>query len=148
MRVKNIPSNIENNEEVRHWKQGDNKGELVVGGNGKGNQSNQLTCPASLSFDNEENRYVSLTPSPTSLNCVGLTIDKNGFIYVCDCKNEEVRHWKQGDNKGELVVGGNGKGNQSNQLTCPASLSFDNEENRYVVDNGNDRIQKYEKFSN
>ncbi|CAF1349449.1 unnamed protein product [Adineta steineri] len=62
--------------------------------------------------------------------------------------NEEVRHWKQGDNKGELVVGGNGKGNQSNQLTCPASLSFDNEENRYVVDNGNDRIQKYEKFSN
>ncbi|CAF1343184.1 unnamed protein product [Adineta steineri] len=67
---------------------------------------------------------------------------------LSNSQNEEVRHWKQGDNKGELVVGGNGKGNQSNQLTCPASLSFDNEENRYVVDNGNDGIQKYEKFSN
>ncbi|CAF1542532.1 unnamed protein product, partial [Adineta steineri] len=42
--------------------------------------------------------------------------------------------------------GGNGEGNQSNQLTLPTSLSFDNEENLYVADEENHRIQKFEKI--
>ncbi|CAF4256974.1 unnamed protein product, partial [Adineta steineri] len=54
----------------------------------------------------------------------------------------------EGDEEGEIVVGGNGWGNQSNQLDSPQGLSFDKEENFYVVDKNNHRIQKYEKNLN
>ncbi|CAF4219270.1 unnamed protein product, partial [Adineta steineri] len=46
------------------------------------------------------------------------------------------------------VAGGNGQGNESNQLYCPSALSFDDEENLYVADARNHRIQKYEKIRN
>ncbi|CAF1431558.1 unnamed protein product, partial [Adineta steineri] len=49
---------------------------------------------------------------------------------------------------GEIVAGGNGEGNQSNQLNYPQGLSFDNEGNLYVADCINHRIQKYETISN
>ncbi|CAF0776987.1 unnamed protein product [Adineta steineri] len=67
-----------------------------------------------------------------------------------DDKNENKAETDDGDNggdtEGEIVAVGNGQGDQSNQLTLPSDLSFDNEENLYVVDYGNHRIQKYEKI--
>ena len=45
--------------------------------------------------------------------------------------------WKQNR---ITIVGENGQGNQFNQLR---DLSFDQERNLYVVDCGNDRIQKF-----
>ncbi|CAF1004782.1 unnamed protein product [Adineta steineri] len=57
--------------------------------------------------------------------------------------NNRVIRWCEGDKEGEIVVGGNGKGNQ---LNIPTGLSFDNEENLYVVDGNNHRIQKYGKI--
>ncbi|CAF4176203.1 unnamed protein product, partial [Adineta steineri] len=74
--------------------------------------------------------------------------DHLGQIYVADCGNNRVVRWCEGDEEGEAVVGGNGEGNQSNQLYSPTGLSFDNEENLYVADQGNRRIQKYEKNLN
>ena len=43
----------------------------------------------------------------------------------------------------EGVEGGNGCGKGSNQLNNPICLSFDVENNLYVVDWGNDRIQRF-----
>ncbi|CAF4139482.1 unnamed protein product, partial [Adineta steineri] len=37
-----------------------------------------------------------------------------------------------------------GKGNQSNQMSCPTGLSFDDEGNLYVADYKNHRVQKFE----
>ncbi|CAF1508236.1 unnamed protein product, partial [Adineta steineri] len=62
--------------------------------------------------------------------------------------NDRVMRWCVGHNEGGIVVGGNYQGNQPNQLTGLTGLSFDNEENLYVVDNRNHRVQKYEKFFN
>ncbi|CAF1397776.1 unnamed protein product, partial [Adineta steineri] len=45
------------------------------------------------------------------------------------------------------VVGGNGEGDQSNQLNSPDGLSFDDEGNLYVADYWNHRIQKFEIIS-
>ncbi|CAF1471897.1 unnamed protein product [Adineta steineri] len=144
------------NHEVRRWKQGDDEGELVAGGNGQGNHLNQLHYPT----------YIF--------------IDKDDSLYISDCYNDRVMKWKkdakegiivaggngQGnslkqlnrphgvivddlrDKEGEIIVGGNDQGNQSNQLYYPTGLSFDNEENLYVADSWNHRIQKYEKLSN
>ncbi|CAF1387358.1 unnamed protein product, partial [Adineta steineri] len=50
----------------------------------------------------------------------------------------------EGKEEGEIVVGGNGEGNQPNQLHHPFDLFFDDEGNLYVADAGNNRIQKFE----
>ena len=42
-----------------HWSQGATQGSIIVGGNGQENQSNQLNSPIGLSFDEEDNLYVS-----------------------------------------------------------------------------------------
>ncbi|CAF4440676.1 unnamed protein product, partial [Adineta steineri] len=76
----------------------------------------------------------------------GVIVDHLGHIYVADDGNHRVMRWCEGDEEGEIVVGGTGEGHQSNQLNCPAGLSFDDEENLYVVDQNNHRIQKYEKM--
>ncbi|CAF3734821.1 unnamed protein product [Adineta steineri] len=166
-------SDCENNE-VRRWKQGDKKGELVAGGNGEGNQLNQLNYPYCIFIDEDYSLYISdernhrvmkwnkdakegiivaggngYGNSLKQLNHPqGVIVDHLGQIYVADSGNDRVMRWCEGDEEGEIVVGGNGWGNQSNQLRCPTGLSFDNEENLYVADRDNHRVQKYEKILN
>jgi DNA-binding beta-propeller fold protein YncE len=56
--------------------------------------------------------------------------------------------WVKGATKGSVIVGGNGEGEQSNQLNHPIGLSFDRHGNLYVVDSDNDRVQKFNIDSN
>ncbi|CAF3915432.1 unnamed protein product [Adineta steineri] len=161
------------NNEVRRWKQGDTKGELVAGGNGPGYRLNQLSDPRNIFIDEDYSLYISDTSNHrvmkwdkgakegiivaggnsygNSLNQLshpqGVIVDRLGQIYVADCFNNRIMRWCEGDEEGEVVVGGNGGGNQSNQLYGPTGLSFDNEENLYVVDCNNHRIKKYAKIS-
>ncbi|CAF1013910.1 unnamed protein product [Adineta steineri] len=158
--------------EVRRWKQGDKKVELVAGGNGQGNHLNQLNDPTFIFIDGDYSLYISDKQNHRVMKWkkgakegiivaggngqgnslkqlsspYGVVVDHLGQIYVADCRNDRVMRWGEGDKEGEIVAGGNGKGNQSNQLNLPIGLSFDNEENLYVVDNENHRIQKYEKI--
>ena len=48
--------------------------------------------------------------------------------------------WKQ---DAITVAGGNSKGDEPNQLNVPIVLSFDDENNLYIVDKDNHRIQKF-----
>ncbi|CAF1441982.1 unnamed protein product [Adineta steineri] len=160
------------NHEVRRWKQEDKKGELVAGGNGKGNHLNQLNCPTYIFIDKDYSLYISdrdnhrvmkwkkdakegiiVAGGNSNGNSLeqldhphGVIVDHLGQIYVADYENHRVMRWCEGDEEGEIVIGQNGKGNQSNQLINPKGLSFDNEENLYVADCNYDQIQKYEKF--
>ncbi|CAF0895976.1 unnamed protein product [Adineta steineri] len=162
------------NHEVRRWKQGDKKGELVAGGNYQGNQLNQLNGPTYMFIDEDYSLYISDQMNHrvmkwkkdakegivvaggngkgNSLKQLyqpqGVIVDHLGQIYVADYVNHRVMRWCEGDAEGEIIVGGNGGGDQSNQLNCPMDLSFDNEENLYVADQANHRIQKYEKILN
>ncbi|CAF4398867.1 unnamed protein product, partial [Adineta steineri] len=52
--------------------------------------------------------------------------------------------WCEGKEEGEIVVGGNGQGNQSRQMNFPTGLSFDEEGNLYVADCLNRLIVKFE----
>ncbi len=52
--------------------------------------------------------------------------------------------WLKGAQEGTIIVGGNRKGDQPNQFNCPVDLSFDRQENLYVVDYGNHRIEKFD----
>ncbi|CAF1386184.1 unnamed protein product [Adineta steineri] len=63
------------------------------------------------------------------IDCVGLAIDKHGFLYVSNNAKNEVRRWKMGayDNVGIVVAGGNGQGNHFSQLNRPTFIFVDEE---------------------
>jgi tripartite motif-containing protein 2/3/tripartite motif-containing protein 71 len=67
-----------------------------------------------------------------------------GEIYVADSLNHRVMCWCKEAKEGTIIVGGNGKGKQANQLNGPIDLSFDRQGNLYIVDCWNHRIQKFE----
>ncbi|CAF4207447.1 unnamed protein product [Adineta steineri] len=135
---------------------GDKEGKLVAGGNGQGNHLNQLHYPTYIFIDKDDCLYIS--------DCYNDRVmkwkkdAKEGIIVAGG--NGQGNSLKQlnrphgvivddlRDKEGEIIVGGNDQGNQSNQLYYPTGLSFDNEENLYVADSWNHRIQKYEKLSN
>ncbi|CAF1491647.1 unnamed protein product [Adineta steineri] len=154
---------------VRRWKMGeyDNEGNVVAGGNGIGNQLNQLNCPGFIFIDEDQSVYVSDQNNHRvmkwrkdseegtvvaggnmkggNLNQLsypqGVIVDDLGQIYIADCWNDRIVRWCEGEEEGEIVVGGNRRGNQLNR---PMGLCFDDEENLYVVDYLNHRIQKFE----
>ncbi|CAF2145426.1 unnamed protein product, partial [Rotaria magnacalcarata] len=132
--------------EVRRYQLGEKNGTLVVGGNGEGDELNQLNYPRYLFVDRQQNVYVSdqnnhrvmkwnkgakegvviagrqgKGSALTQLNDPsGLFVDTLGTLYVADTFNDRVTRWTQGDNKqGTVIVGGNGYGAGANQLMSP-----------------------------
>ena len=101
------------------WIEGAKQGIVVAGGQGKGNDFTQLSCPE------------------------GVIVDQLGTVYVADAGNARIMRWSKGATQGSVIVGGNGQGSQSNQLNTPVGLSFDRHGNLYVVDYGNHRVQKF-----
>ncbi|CAF1066075.1 unnamed protein product [Adineta steineri] len=159
-------------DEVRRWKidEYNNEGIVVAGGNGEGNQLNQLHSPGFIFVDEDQSVYVSDRSNYRvmkwrkdakagivvagghghggDLNQLsypqGVIVDDLGQIYVADRGNRRVMRWCDEKEEGEVVVGGNGEGDQPNQLDGPEGLSFDDEGNLYVADSNNHRIQKFE----
>ena len=160
------------NDAVKRWRKSEigkgGEGTIVAGGNGRGNQLNQLDYPSYIFIDREEALYVSDQYNHrvmkwlkgasegiiaaggqgqgNSLNQLsypcGLVVNEIGDIYVADWGNHRIMCWSLGSEEGRVVVGGNGGG--SNQLNGPNGLSFDVENNLYVVDQSNHRIQRFE----
>ncbi|CAM4849850.1 unnamed protein product, partial [Rotaria magnacalcarata] len=156
--------------QVRRYQLGEKNGTLVAGGNGQGDGLNQLNFPRYLFVDRDHSVYVSdnenhrvmkwvegakegivvvggqgVGSALTQLNHpYGLFVDRLGTLYVADYGNHRVMRWSQGDNKqGTVIVGGNGQGEEANQLNRPVGLSFDRHGNLYVVDYNNERVQRF-----
>ncbi|CAF5087513.1 unnamed protein product, partial [Rotaria socialis] len=66
-----------------------------------------------------------------------------GTLYVAESKNDRVMRWVQGAKQGTLLVGGNSRGAEANQLGSPLGLSFDRQGNLYVAEYGNNRVQRF-----
>ncbi|CAF2032853.1 unnamed protein product, partial [Rotaria magnacalcarata] len=78
------------------WSQ---NGVTVAGGNGKGGATNQLNWPQ------------------------GLFVDDDQTVVIADWGNHRIMQWKNGDTtNGQVVAGGNGRGNGLNQLDRPIDL--------------------------
>ena len=157
--------------EVRRWKKEERQGTIVAGGNRKGNQLNQLNCPAFLFVDNDHTLYISDRENHRVMKWVkdaneglvvagghgqgdqltqlsrplGVIVDQFGQIFVSDYDNHRVMRWCEGEKEGTLVVGGNGRGEEKNQFNVPDGLSFDDEGNLYVADSLNNRIERFER---
>lgn len=155
--------------EVRRYQQGEKKGVLVAGGNGKGIGLNQLNYPTYIFVDRQQTVYVSDNKNHrvmkwkqgaregvviaggqgqgdavTQLSFPHkLFVDISGNLYVTDLKNNRVMRWLRGAMQGTVVVGGNGEGKGMNQLSSPFGLFFDRHGNIYVADSSNHRVQRF-----
>ncbi|CAF0815709.1 unnamed protein product [Adineta steineri] len=153
-----------NNHRIVEWKCNAKEGQIIAGGNKQGNRMDQLNRPTDMIIDPQTHSiiiadYVNrrviqwMTQDQQilikNIDCYGLAMDKNGFLYVTDYKKNEVRRWKMGeyDNEGIVVAGGNGIGNQLNQLNCPGFIFIDEDQSVYVSDQNNHRVMKWRKDS-
>ena len=152
------------NHRIVQWKLGETKGKIVAGGNGQGNQIDQLNWPTDVIVDennesliicDHENRRVirwSLKDRRDrqilieNISCWGLMMNENGDLFVSDWEKNEVKKWKKGEQgAGTLVAGGNGCGNQLNQFDEPRFIFVDQQETIYVSDCENHRVMKWMK---
>ncbi|CAF1307466.1 unnamed protein product [Adineta steineri] len=137
------------NHRIVEWKYNAKEGHIIAGGNGNGNRTDQLNNPTDVIVDQQNhsiiiadigNRRVIQWMNQNqqilieNIDCFGLAIDKNGFIYVSDCRKDEVRRWKMGEynNEGIVVAGGNGEGDRLNQLNHPSLIFVDENQSVYV----------------
>ena len=155
------------NHRIVEWKMGASNGNIIAGGQGRGNRLDQLRFPTDVLIDKENNslfiadggngrvvrwsRRQGTTQGEViveNIDCWGLAIDHQRYLYVSDYVTDEVRRYTIGDKNGTVVAGGNGRGNQSNQLNIPTYLFVDDEQAVYVSDNDNDRLMKWNKGAN
>ncbi|CAF4942276.1 unnamed protein product, partial [Rotaria socialis] len=151
------------NHRIMQWKNGDTtNGQVVAGGKGAGNGLHQLNGPTDVLIDKETdsliicdygNRRVvrwSCRSGTTqgeilidNIDCYGVAMDDQRYLYVSDWKKHEVRRYQLGEKNGTLVAGGNGKGDGLNQLNVPTYLFVDRDHSVYVSDNDNHRVMKW-----
>ncbi|CAF3669749.1 unnamed protein product, partial [Rotaria socialis] len=153
------------NNRIMQWKNGDTaNGQVVAGGKGEGNGLHQLNHPTDVLIDKEtdsliicdrDNRRVvrwSRRSGTTqgkilidNIDCWGLAMDEQRYLYVSDYIKHEVRRYQLGEKNGTLVAGGNGQGDGLNQLDEPGYLFVDRDHSVYVSDNYNHRVMKWNK---
>ena len=139
------------NHRIIEWKMGASNGKVVAGGQGQGNRLDQLNYPTDVLIDKENNtlliadylnqrvlrwsrRQVTTQGEliDDNVSCRGLAVDHQRYLYVSDFGKDEVRRYTIGDKNGIVVAGGNGRGDQFNQLNCPTYLFVDQEQAVYV----------------
>ncbi|CAF3518239.1 unnamed protein product [Rotaria socialis] len=153
------------NNRIMQWKNGDTtNGKVVAGGKGQGNGLNQLNIPTDVLIDKETDSRIicdrgnervvrwSRRSGTTqgeilidTIDCWGLAMDEQRYLYVSDIGKHEVRRYQLGEKNGTLVAGGNDKGDGLNELNVPRYLFVDRQQNVYVSDNDNHRVMKWNK---
>ncbi|CAF1417678.1 unnamed protein product, partial [Didymodactylos carnosus] len=96
-------------------------GVSVAGNNGAGSAQNQLKAPN------------------------GIFVDCAGNIYIADSQNNRIVRWAKGATSGCTVVGdSSGKaGSSDSLLNRPIDVRLTKSGNMFVLDSGNNRIQKF-----
>ena len=152
------------NHRIVEWKIGSRNGKVIDGSRGYGNRIDQLYRPSDVLIHKETNslfiadrnnrrvlrwsRREETTQGEVivdNIDCWGLAIDHQGYLYVSDFGKNEVRRYTIGDKNGIVVAGGNGRGNKLNQLNCPTYLFVDEEQAVYVCEYYNHRVMKWNK---
>ena len=155
------------NHRIMEWKMGASHGKVIAGDRGQGDRLDQLNYPIDVLIDKETNSLLiadrgnrrvlrwSRRQDTThgeliidNIDCWGLAIDHQRYLYVSDIGKNEVRRYRIGHKNGIVVAGGHRQGNQLNQLNWPTYLFIDEEQAVYVSDNHNHRVMKWNKGTN
>ncbi|CAF3787324.1 unnamed protein product [Rotaria sp. Silwood1] len=131
------------NHRIVEWKRGATSGQVVAGGNGQGRGDHQLSNPSDAIIDKERDSLIICDRSNkrvvrwprrngtsgetiiSNIDCVGLTMDENGSLYVTGFEKDEVRRYRRGESQGTVVAGGNRYGNRLDQLFAPNYVFVD-----------------------
>ncbi|CAF1301836.1 unnamed protein product [Rotaria sordida] len=141
---------------------GDTNGQVIAGDHGPGDRLDQLDRPADVLIDkgtdsllicdrwNERVLRWSRSSGTThgeirleNIDCYGLAIDDQRYIYISDDNKHEVRRYKIGNKNGTIVAGGHGRGDGFNQLNEPTFIFVDQQQSVYVSDSNNHRVMKW-----
>jgi len=108
------------NDRIVAWKKDATFGQIVAGGNGRGDRNNQLNDPTDVIIDYQNdtliiadmgNRRVVRWPREngesgetiiSNIRCCSLTMNINDDLYATDYKSDEVRRWKIGETEGTI----------------------------------------------
>ncbi|CAF1509521.1 unnamed protein product [Adineta steineri] len=74
----------------------------------------------------------------------GLFVNHLGEIFVADNRERKITCWSPKSKNVGVIVGGNGKGYQPNKLNWPKGIAFDRQNNLYVTDSFNSRVQRFD----
>ncbi|CAF3612396.1 unnamed protein product [Rotaria socialis] len=160
------------NDRVVKWGSGASTGEVAAGGNGKGNQTNQLNGAASITYDTKNTtRFLNFALTKVVIN-------KNGTMFICDHNNKRVQRWFKNDTHGQTIIaniscwglamgdegslyvsdnehrvtkwpsgqtvaGGHGQGPALNQLGQPIHLFVDENQSVFVADALHNRVMQW-----
>ncbi|CAF1155580.1 unnamed protein product [Adineta steineri] len=150
------------NHRIVEWKYNAKEGQIIAGGNKQGDRMNQLSNPTDMIVDPQNHsiiiadggnrrviRWWNQIPQILieNIHCLGLTMDKNGFLYVSDAEKNEVRRWQMGEynNEGIIVAGGNEEGNKLSHRNFPNFIFVDEDQSVYVSDRNNHRVMRWRK---
>ncbi|CAM4987974.1 unnamed protein product, partial [Rotaria socialis] len=153
------------NDRIMQWKNGDTtNGQVVAGGNDRGNGLHQLDRPSDVLIDKKTDSLIiadygnervvrwSRRSGTTQgevlidkIDCYGVAMDEQRYLYASDYIKHEVRRYRLGEKNGTLAAGGNDYGDGLNQLNRPGYLFVDRQQNVYVSDNENHRVMKWNK---
>jgi sugar lactone lactonase YvrE len=158
------------------YSSGATAGMVVAGGNNQGSANNQLNTPFGIYLDvpsnslyiankndhNIVNWVVNASswtliagnangqsgPTSTTLNSpTDVTLDSMGNLYVTDNGNDRIQFFLAGEFTGTTIAGILGTyASATNALDAPQSVTLDSDLNLYVVDSGNNRIQKFQRY--
>ncbi|CAF1185236.1 unnamed protein product [Adineta steineri] len=105
---------LEKKPKFKKWKQ---NAVTMAGGNGKGQELNQLHSPR------------------------GIFIDKKKSIFIADYENHRVVEWKCNAKEGQTIAGGDRWGNHMHQLYCPTDVIVDQLSHSIIIaDRGYRRV--------
>lgn len=149
------------NHRIVKWRLGADNGEIVAGGNGKGQRIDQLYKPTHAIVDqktkdlficdrgnsrivrwsmkNQLDREIIIS----DIDCYGLMMNGEGDLFVSHWEKHAVQRWRKGEKDGAIVAGGNAQGDRLDQLSGPASIFVDHNDTVYVSDEGNHRVVKW-----
>jgi hypothetical protein len=143
--------------------------EIVAGGNGEGNNNDQLSSPYQLFIDDKQSIYIAdyfnhrimkwFTDLQEGIVVAGgngygsdlnqlklphsVIVDQMETMYIVDFGNDRILRWFKHSTSGIVIIGKDGSGNKTSQLSDPYDIAFDREGNLYVADTSNQRIQMF-----
>lgn len=145
---------------VLKYVKGDIIGIVIAGGNGYGNQPNQLSQPHNIVIDYQGKMFISDYGNARVMTCVeghqacqvvvdpvttdilepeGIVVDRNGTIYVVDSGHSRIIKSRVGT-PNTAIVTVHGEGDANTLLSQPSGMFFDIYNNIFIVDTLNHRI--------
>jgi sugar lactone lactonase YvrE len=71
-------------------------------------------------------------------------VDDDDTVFIAEWENHRIVAWKNGDNEGHVVAGGQGEGNGLHQLDRPTDVLLDKETKSLIIcDHGNGRVVRW-----